>query len=104
MSKGIGKPRLEPLVGDIFRQRPLAPDPSAPIPAAFVRSPSWHPLLYRKRIDRVEKGRPGDLIAVYGPNDRVLGYGLYNPAQRDRRPHGLLRRRLARRHGLAEAA
>ena len=69
----------EPVIGDIFRQRPLAPDPSAPIPAAFVRSPSWHPFLYRKRIDRVEKGRPGDLVAVYGPNDRVLGYGLYNP-------------------------
>ena len=69
----------EPVVGDIFRQRPLAPDPSAPIPAAFVRSPSWHPFLYRKRIERVEKARPGDLVAVYGPNDRVLGYGLYNP-------------------------
>ena len=49
------------------------------IPAAFVRTPTWHPFLYRKRIDRVEKGRPGDLVAVYGPNDRVLGYGLYNP-------------------------
>ena len=69
----------EPVVGDIFRQRRLAPDPSAPIPAAFVRSPSWHPFLYRKRIERVEKARPGDLVAVYGPNDRVLGYGLYNP-------------------------
>jgi 23S rRNA (cytosine1962-C5)-methyltransferase len=69
----------EPLVGEIFRQRPLAPDPAAPIPAAFVRAPSWHPFLYRKRIDRVEKGRPGDLVAVYGPDDRVLGYGLYNP-------------------------
>ena len=65
--------------GDLFRQRPLAPDPTAAIPAAFVRAPTWHPFLYRKRIERVEKGRPGDLVAVYGPNDRVLGYGLYNP-------------------------
>ncbi len=65
--------------GDLFRQRPLAPDPAAAIPAAFIRSPTWSPFLYRKRIDRVEKARPGDLVAVYGPNDRVLGYGLYNP-------------------------
>jgi 23S rRNA (cytosine1962-C5)-methyltransferase len=65
--------------GQLFRQRALAPDPAAAIPAAFVRVPTWHPFLYRKRIDRVEKARPGDLVAVYGPNDRVLGYGLYNP-------------------------
>jgi len=68
-----------PLIGDVFRQRPLAPDAAAPIGAAFVRSPSWHPFLFRKRIDRVEKARPGDMVAVYGPNGRVLGYGLYNP-------------------------
>jgi 23S rRNA (cytosine1962-C5)-methyltransferase len=65
--------------GDLFQQRVLAPDPTAPIPAIFVRSPTWHPFLYRKRIDRVEKARPGDLVAVYGPNERVLGYALYNP-------------------------
>jgi 23S rRNA (cytosine1962-C5)-methyltransferase len=64
---------------DLFRQRALAPNPAAAIPAAFVHTPTWHPFLYRKRIDRVEKARPGDLVAVYGPNDRVLGYGLYNP-------------------------
>ena len=69
----------EPAVSDTFRQRLLSPDPAAPIPAAFVRAASWHPSLYRKRIDRVEKARPGDLVAVYGPDDRVLGYGLYNP-------------------------
>jgi len=68
-----------PRVGELFRQRSLVPDPAAPIGAAFVRSPSWHPFLYRKRIDRVEKAQPGDLVAVYGPNGRVLGYGLYNP-------------------------
>lgn len=68
-----------PVVGETFRQRALAPDPAAPIPAAFVRTPTWHPFLYRKRIDRIEKAKPGDLVAVYGPGDRVLGYGLYNP-------------------------
>ena len=69
----------QPVGNELFRQRALAPDPAAPIPAAFVRSPTWHPFLYRKRIDRIEKGRPGDLVAVYGPGDKVLGYGLYNP-------------------------
>jgi 23S rRNA (cytosine1962-C5)-methyltransferase len=72
-------PAAESSGGDPFRQRLLAPDPSASIPAAFVRAPSWHPFLYRKRIDRVDRAKPGDLVAVYGPNDRVLGYGLYNP-------------------------
>jgi 23S rRNA (cytosine1962-C5)-methyltransferase len=73
-------PQMGSLPGaDNFRQRALSPDPAAPIPAIFVRSPTWHPFLYRKRIDRVEKARPGDLVAVYGPNDRVLGYALYNP-------------------------
>jgi 23S rRNA (cytosine1962-C5)-methyltransferase len=44
-----------------------------------VRSPTWSPFLYRKRIARVEKARPGDLVAVYGPGNQLLGYGLYNP-------------------------
>ncbi len=73
-------PRSEtPPGGELSRQRALAPDPAAPIPAIFVRSPTWHPFLYRKRIERVEKARPGDLAAVYGPDERVLGYALYNP-------------------------
>ena len=38
-----------------------------------------HPLIYRKRIDKVEDARPGDLVAVYGPGEQLLGYGLYNP-------------------------
>jgi 23S rRNA (cytosine1962-C5)-methyltransferase len=82
------KPRTEtvisaepPLIGsDALRQRPLSPEPAAAIPGAFVRSPTWHPFLYRKRIDRVDgKAKPGDMVAVYGPNDQILGYGLYNP-------------------------
>ena len=65
--------------GDSLRQRPLAPDPAAPIPAVFIRSPTWHPFLYRKRIDKIAKARAGDLVAVYGPQDQLLGYGLFNP-------------------------
>ncbi len=61
------------------RQRPLVPDPAGPIGVACLRAAVRHPLVYRKRIERVEKARPGDLVAVYAPGDRLLGYGLYNP-------------------------
>ncbi len=65
--------------GESTRQRPLAPDPSAPIPIVSVGFAVRHPLVYRKRIDKVEDARAGDLVAVYGPGDQLLGYGLYNP-------------------------
>jgi len=60
--------------------RPLAPDPTAPIPAVWLKAPTTYPLLYKKRIGRVDpKARPGDCVAIYGPGDELLGYGLYNP-------------------------
>lgn len=62
-----------------MRQRPLAVDPTGAIPTVFVQTATFHPLIYRKRIAKVEAARPGDLVAVYGPNDALLGYGLYNP-------------------------
>ncbi|MGA2030654.1 MAG: class I SAM-dependent rRNA methyltransferase [Thermoguttaceae bacterium] len=65
--------------GAVFQQRPLAPDPAAPIPAAVLRSAARHPLLYRKRIAQIDRARPGELVAVYGPAQELLGYGLYNP-------------------------
>src|SRR5262249_16924807 len=40
----------------------------------------WHPLIYRKRIEKVDDhARPGDLVAVYFDSDQLLGYGLFNP-------------------------
>ena len=86
-----------PASGDVLRQRPLAPEPAAPIPAARVRSLPRHPLLYRKRIDRIEKARPGDLVAVYGPGEHVAGLRPVQSAQRDRRADALLRPGAARR-------
>jgi 23S rRNA (cytosine1962-C5)-methyltransferase len=69
----------EPVIGSkLLQQRPLAVDGSAAIPAVWVKSATYYPLLYRKRIARVEGAKPGDLVAVYGPGDRILGYGLYN--------------------------
>ena len=60
-------------------QRPLAIDAAGDIPAVYVRSNILHPLLYRKRIDRVERAQPGDFVAVYNADGELSGYGLYNP-------------------------
>lgn len=62
-----------------WEQRPLSPDPTAPLPAVFAKSVGRHPILYRKRIDRVDPGtRAGDLVAVYDLDERLMGYGLFN--------------------------
>jgi 23S rRNA (cytosine1962-C5)-methyltransferase len=62
---------------------PLSPDPAQPLPAVFLRTPTGHPFLYRKRIRKVDRSaRPGDLVAVYHGEEeaaQLLGYGLYNP-------------------------
>ncbi len=67
------------VAGGVFRQRPLAPDPALPIPAVQVGFTVRHPLIYRKRLDKIDHARAGDLVAVYGPGQQLLGYGLYNP-------------------------
>ncbi|MGO8688555.1 MAG: class I SAM-dependent rRNA methyltransferase [Thermoguttaceae bacterium] len=68
-----------PVAHGALRQRALAPDPAAPIPAVRVGFVPRHPAIYRKRIDKVERAKAGDLVAVYGPEGKLLGYGLYNP-------------------------
>ncbi len=50
-----------------------------PLPRVVAKSVGLHPLLYRKRIERIDReSRPGDLVAVYA-EDRLAGYGLVNP-------------------------
>ncbi|HZL88180.1 MAG TPA: class I SAM-dependent rRNA methyltransferase [Pirellulaceae bacterium] len=50
-----------------------------PLPRVVAKSVGLHPLLYRKRIERIDReARPGDLVAVYA-EDRLAGYGLVNP-------------------------
>lgn len=56
----------------------LAPEPSAPIPAVYLKNRFSGVNVFRKQIGRVEKAQPGDLVAVYGDRNRLLGYGLYN--------------------------
>jgi len=65
---------------DLLRQRELLPPPEASVPAVWVRQPRQHPSLFRKMLDRVAAGiHPGDLVAVRGPTEELLGYGYYNP-------------------------
>lgn len=64
-----------------IRQRTqLGPRAAEPIPIVVTKSRSLHPLLYRKRIARIEKARPGDLVAVCAEGEsEPFGYGLFNP-------------------------
>jgi len=58
-------------------QRPLAPD--ARLPSVWLKSAGLHPLIYRKRIARVDRAAgAGDLVAVHDEQEHV-GYGLFNP-------------------------
>ena len=57
----------------------LAPDPSGSIPVVFVKNRISQPLLYRKRVGKVENAKAGDLVAVYTEKQELIGYGLYNP-------------------------
>jgi 23S rRNA (cytosine1962-C5)-methyltransferase len=69
---------------------PAAPSPSKPrslslpskseIPTVIAKTVGLHPLLYRKRIERVDRSaRAGDLVAVRDVDGKFAGYGLYNP-------------------------
>ena len=66
------------MASPVLAQRGLAVDPTGRLPSVTVRTSTFHPLLYRKRIDRCDAARPGDLVSVYGPGDTLTGYGLYN--------------------------
>jgi 23S rRNA (cytosine1962-C5)-methyltransferase len=45
-----------------------------------LKSAGLHPLIYRKRIDHVDRGaKAGDLVKVHDADGKHIGYGLYNP-------------------------
>jgi 23S rRNA (cytosine1962-C5)-methyltransferase len=64
--------------GSVHPIAELAPDPAAPIPAVRLKADRAAVRVFRKRLERVEGARHGDLVAVYDPQDQLLGYGLYN--------------------------
>ena len=64
----------------LVAQRPLTEEPGRALPKVYVKSPTGHPYLYRKRIARFDAAlRPGDLAAVCQERGAVFGYGLFNP-------------------------
>ena len=53
---------------------------SGTLPKVFVKSPTGHPYLYRKRVARFDASlRPGSLAAVCADRGNVFAYGLFNP-------------------------
>src|SRR5436190_7815334 len=59
-------------------QRSLQPD--ARLPFVVLKSAGLHPLVYRKRIARVDReAAAGDLIEVRDEEGQRVGFGLYNP-------------------------
>jgi 23S rRNA (cytosine1962-C5)-methyltransferase len=59
-------------------QRSLALPPQ--IAGVQAKSVGLHPLLYRKRIEQVDRGvQAGDIVEVFGQNGERSGFGLYNP-------------------------
>jgi 23S rRNA (cytosine1962-C5)-methyltransferase len=50
------------------------------LPAVQLKSLGLHPLIYRKRIARVDRGASaGDLVEVHNEEGQHVAYGLYNP-------------------------
>src|SRR4051794_39851078 len=59
-------------------QRSLEPDER--LPSVTLKSVGLHPLLYSKRLLRVDRqAAAGDLVEVLDADGRRAGYGIYNP-------------------------
>lgn len=69
-----------PLAPEHLTQRPLCPESFDALPVVRVKSPTSHPVLFRKRLDlsRHSAGH-GDLVRLELNNGDTLGYGLFNP-------------------------
>ncbi len=68
------------LPGKPIEQRLLSEDFEPALPKVFVKSPTGHPYLYRKRVARFDASlRPGSLAAVCADRGHVFAYGLFNP-------------------------
>jgi 23S rRNA (cytosine1962-C5)-methyltransferase len=64
----------------LLEQRSLDIDPARSLPAVYLRSASYHPLIFRKMIDHADRtAQPGDLVRVIDKRSEHFGFGLYNP-------------------------
>ena len=67
-----------PLSPSVLADRGL--DPPAQLPTIEVKSPSWHPHLFRRRLGAFDPAAThGDLVRVATSDGTLFGYGLFNP-------------------------
>ena len=64
---------------DLLAPRALT-EPDQPLRTVLAKSPTSHPFLYRKRLERIDPDlQAGDLARVLYGEGQILGYGLFNP-------------------------
>src|SRR4051794_32567739 len=55
-------------------------DPDVSLPSVMLKTVGLHPLVYRKRLLRVDReAAAGDLVEVLNADGQRAGFGLYNP-------------------------
>ena len=55
-------------------------DSPSVLPVVRLKNPGLHPLIYRKRLTRVDReAKAGDIVEVRDESDTLAGYGLFNP-------------------------
>lgn len=61
-------------------QRPLCPEPGAPLPKIGAKGAVWHPFLFRRQLgDFDPRAQPGDLVEITSSSGATQGFGLFNP-------------------------
>lgn len=62
------------------RSSAFALAPGAPCAVVHLGKPTWHPIVYRKWVQRIDGApRPGEIVELRHSETQVIGYGLYNP-------------------------
>lgn len=75
---GVASRDRQPLSRDLLADRSL--DPPAELPTIELKSPTWHPHLFRKRLGAWDqRARHGDLVRVVLSDGTTHGYGIFNP-------------------------
>lgn len=60
--------------------RGLIPEIQGQLPVITLKSSTWNPIIYRKRIDRIDAdAEPGGMVEVRSADSGVLGFGFYDP-------------------------
>lgn len=71
-------PAMTPHRSGALEKRDLAADRGLRLPEVRLRSSTWNPIIYRKRIDYADPVPPGALVKVVAGTGDLVGYGFYN--------------------------